>query len=921
MDPSPDATQPVARDHRALPAVDSSGLTARRRYTLLGLVLFVAPLVAGSQWLSATFLQGDEQIFIAQNPDVTGAGRPEPLAQRLLGIFTRVHQDLYQPLPIFTYALEWALAADPAASIRRTDLVLHAINGLLLWWVLVDLLRRLRGDPPAGGRGADLSVATLAWVFALLWALHPINVGVYAADMGRTHLLAATFTLVALWCYPRAGLADAGGRYCFVALAVCLVAAMLSKAIPGLLLVALGIELAGGGLRRALASPRLYVTAAICAFFAWLTLRTSERWGMMADADIRLFGDPVSRSLLATWIYARNTLIPAWLAPWYPPDPGTAYSDPRVWGGALVALATLAIAARAARQPIGRPIALGVLWIWGLLLPVIGLVGARTFAAQDRYLYQPLMGVMLALCAAVANACARLDRPRAAGWMRFAYGGGAAVAVAFALLDMPLAAVSRSMIQRATQTAALFPDDPRAALFLAVSYDYSAQHDAPERRFARAGALIDFGENTRAALRRAAELARGGARYFATPADRASFHLRTSLMMQRVGDVEGALDQALAAQAAEPDTVLGLLRLAQALWSAGRADESRRAYDRLLATIPADAPNRAACLTEYGSLLLNAVREPGEARRVLALALAPLVAVDASDPSAVARGLAQRLDQAGHESDPFLRTFGSDTAYKLGAIGLARAEVRAGLGEAGFALIRALRRVSPEDPDVLLVEGEYHLRSHHWSEARDAYVAILARDPIRYEALIGLHETSAQTGAWPEAADAWRRATVAAGQDSPLQRPFSSFFVWSVACGGHRNAAEFADELLAIDPNNPLACLARAVCEARGGRVEAALGWAGRATLGREIPQARALERAASTLALLRARGELPAEAAIVEARVRALSGQVELAHDVLRAFVAEQPESAWRGQAELLLRATSQPATGPTATRGGPSE
>lgn len=921
MDPSEGAApgrelHPSAPTASDSPSGGASSLAARRRFALLALVLFVAPLISGSQWLGAPFLQGDEQIFIAGNPDVTGAGRTEPLSRRLMGIFTRVHQDLYQPLPIFTYALEWALAADPAASIRRTDLVLHAINGLLLWWVLVDLLVRFRGPPRPAPPLDDAAAATVAWVFALLWALHPINVGVYAADMGRTHLLAAAFTLVALWCYPRARLADARGRACFGLLLACLAAAMLSKAIPGLLLVALCYELLSGGVREALRQPRLYVTAAICAAFAWLTLHTSERWGMMADADIRLFGDPLSRSLLATWIYARNTVIPAWLAPWYPPDPGTSYADPRVWGGALVAAGTLAVGSWAFRTRGFRAVTLGVAWVWGLLLPVIGLVGARTFAAQDRYLYQPLMGAGLAACVAVLEALGRLDRARATNWLRLVYAAGAVVAVGFSLLDLPLAAVTRSMIQRASQTATLFPDDPRAALFLAVSYDFSTQHDAPERRFAQAGAAADWHESTRAALRRAAELARRGARYFATPADRASFHLRTSLMMQRVGDAEGALDQALAAQSAEPDAVLGLLRLAQALWAVGRADESRRTYERLLATIAPDAANRAACFTEYGSLLLNAVREPDAARHVLARALEPLGAADAGDPTALARELARRLEQATGSDDPFLRRFASDTAYRLAAVGLARAEIRAGQGEAGFALARALQRVAPSDSEVVLVEGEYHLRSHHWPEAREAYLRVLAQDPMRYEALIGLHETCAQTGAWADAANAWRRAAAAAGAESPLQRPFSSFFVWSVACGGHPRAADFVDELLVMDPNNPFACLARAVCDSRAGRIDAALTWVRRATLGADIPQARALERAASTLAMLRARGELPPEAAIVEALVRLQSGQGDVARDVLQAFLNEQPDSEWRAQAQALLGPTSRPASAGVAPR-----
>ena len=42
-----------------------------------------------------------------------------------------------------------------------------------------------------------------------------------------------------------------------------------------------------------------------------------------------------------------------------------------------------------------RGIALGGAGCWATLLPVVGLVGAREAAATDRYLYQPLMGILL----------------------------------------------------------------------------------------------------------------------------------------------------------------------------------------------------------------------------------------------------------------------------------------------------------------------------------------------------------------------------------------------------------------------------------------------------------------------------------------------------------------------------------------------
>src|SRR5262245_4335054 len=94
---------------------------------LLGLALFAGIAWVGSPRLDAPWIQGDERIFIANNPDVTGAGRSEPLLLRVMEIFFHRHEDLYQPIPIATYAIEWAVwGSQRVFFIRQTDVLLHA---------------------------------------------------------------------------------------------------------------------------------------------------------------------------------------------------------------------------------------------------------------------------------------------------------------------------------------------------------------------------------------------------------------------------------------------------------------------------------------------------------------------------------------------------------------------------------------------------------------------------------------------------------------------------------------------------------------------------------------------------------------------------------------------------------------------------
>jgi hypothetical protein len=61
---------------------------------LLGLVLTAAVILIGSPALDAPWIQGDERIFIANNPDVTGPSPSKPAGFRGIDIFLHTHEDL-----------------------------------------------------------------------------------------------------------------------------------------------------------------------------------------------------------------------------------------------------------------------------------------------------------------------------------------------------------------------------------------------------------------------------------------------------------------------------------------------------------------------------------------------------------------------------------------------------------------------------------------------------------------------------------------------------------------------------------------------------------------------------------------------------------------------------------------------------------
>ncbi|MFH1746511.1 MAG: tetratricopeptide repeat protein, partial [Planctomycetota bacterium] len=568
----------------------------------LGLLLVLAIYIAGSPaTLSAPWLQGDEHIFIVDNPEVTGAGLTNDSAWRRLKLIFRFppYEDLYQPLPILTYAVQWTLRGANPEAVRLVDVLLHAFNGLLLWWVLRSLLSRTSPS-------SDANMLTyLSWALAFLWALHPALTSTYAGDMGRTHLMSATLALISLGLHLHA--LKSGNWYVFAIALLALIGAMLCKAVIGWILLILLLEVMLLGWKTTLRTPRVYLVALICVFFAITTWWTSQRAGLVADASAGLFGDPLTRSALAVWIYCRDLIAPFRLSWWHIPNPRTGWGYPLVWLGFLLAAATVMHAAWASRHPAFRGVTIGWAWCWALLLPLIGLVGAREAAAVDRYLYQPLMGIMLVLGVTLARVLATQRAGSRSGTNTRIIGVAALLGAVLLLWDIPHVRMFRSTIRRADRIVKLNPGDPRALEALAASYDFAINHTLGPDDLSR----IPTGQSQRpfflsrfvSTLFEAASV-EDLEKFFPDSADRAPFHRRLAYKFHTAGQYAASLEQARLAHELQPNEFRTWVRLAHAYRGLGRWREAADAFERCEELLPEDLAAQAAHYTNFGYLLL-----------------------------------------------------------------------------------------------------------------------------------------------------------------------------------------------------------------------------------------------------------------------------------------------------------------------------
>jgi tetratricopeptide (TPR) repeat protein len=858
----------------------------RRNVLILGAALALAVLIAGLPLVNAPWLQGDEHIFIVGNPAVTGARvTPDTLGQRLALIFEfPPEEDLYQPLPILTYALQWTLAGNAPVFFRITDVALHAANAVLLWAVLYVLLRRSR---PAAERHV---LALLTWGLALLWALHPILVSAWAADMGRTHLMAATFALLALLLHVLS--IEKRRPALFVAAALCLVCAMLSKVLAGWVLVAAVLEAWLIGWRGLLRSARVCVIAAICLLFGVMAYWTSLRSGLIQDASEGLFGDPVSRSALAVWIYVRNLVAPVWLSPWYLPDPLTNWSNPRVWIGLVLALATFAHAAIAWRRPDRRQVAVGWAWFWALLLPVIGLVGAREAAASDRYMYQPLMGVALVAGAVVMAAV----RGQAGRWKlrpRSIIVAAGLLGAVLLLLTQPVVRICRRPVANGQRIVQLYPGDPRALEALSAQYNFARSHllSAEDLALVPAGQTqAEYFLVQRLLTLRQAAATPNLDYFFPGPADLAPFHRRLSAAFADLRQYADALSQAQAAQRLDPDNYRTWVRLAHAYVGLGDFQRARNAFERCEQLLPSDPLAQATHYTNFGRLLLFDLQR------------ADLALPKFRQAVALKRELPQRYQRDLAVAD----------------IGLARCEIRQGSGERGYQIIMEVLDADPQNALAGLVLAEYHFRSEHWQQAAAVYEELIRAYPTAYrwfdwyyEALRGYQWVCIRMGKLREAALMWEHAV----QVEPGRRELRSFRAWSLALAGEEGADAAISELLAQEPDNRLACLGGAILALRAGAIETAVEQVDRARGGKPIPQARAFERTLWAIDRVKEQSSWPPETDLIEAAISMADGSAEASERALKKYAQAQPDSRWL---YLAARVRSWAATAPAATESG---
>jgi Flp pilus assembly protein TadD len=313
-------------------------------------------------------------------------------------MLTASHYGHYQPLTWVSYGVDAALAGrfDPR-DFHRTNLLLHALNALLVYW-----LARLILSAAALGRARQGPLMLAAAATSLLYALHPLRVESVAWITERRDVLSGVFLLLAVGTYVR--FVTSGGRKLWIALSLASYAiSLLAKAwgitLPAVLLVLdvypLGRRSASAPVawRRLLGEKLLYAPLALA--FAWLAARAQAEILATVSWEEHGFLQRLAQACYGLVFYLYKTVWPTELSPLYLLEAVLEPTRP-VYLACMALTALGAAALFALRRKLPGLVAAMVAYAI-LVSPVLGFLQSGAQKVADRYMY--LAGVPLALLA------------------------------------------------------------------------------------------------------------------------------------------------------------------------------------------------------------------------------------------------------------------------------------------------------------------------------------------------------------------------------------------------------------------------------------------------------------------------------------------------------------------------------------------
>ena len=359
---------------------------------VIPLLLALAAFAVFSSALSNQFVAWDDDLMLVDNPNYRGLGWPQ-----LRWMFTTFHAGHYQPLSWITLGLDYSLWGIDPFGYHLTNLILHAVNTVIFYFVCRQLFTRIFVAAREARWELDFSAA-LATIF---FALHPMRVESVVWATERRDVLSGGFFLAAIYCYLRAQQAAAlpsiaRNRWLGLAVAAQLLSLM-AKA-TGITLPLVLVILDIYPLQRLRASVRTWFAAdsrrvlgeklpflLLSLIFGVVALWAQQASGALRPVQLYFVSYRLGQAFYGICFYVWKTLLPIGLSPLYElPYDFEAWTGVFFACAGITALVSLLAFFRGGRWPwLGACLAYYVI----VLAPVLGVAQSGSQLVADRYSY------------------------------------------------------------------------------------------------------------------------------------------------------------------------------------------------------------------------------------------------------------------------------------------------------------------------------------------------------------------------------------------------------------------------------------------------------------------------------------------------------------------------------------------------------
>src|SRR5881296_383150 len=384
----PQHPQPPLRERREpVP----SALPQRRGFWLVPALIALVTFAAFLPVLQNQFVDWDDQRNFLDNHHYRGLGWTH-----LRWMWT-THLGHYIPLTWMTLGLDYLLWGMNPVGYHLTNLLLHAANAVVFFFVVRRLLTRALSSPSERGHALALSAGFASLVFAI----HPLRVESVAWATERRDVLSGLFYLLTILMYLRAREREERGRGWYWLSVAVFVLALLSKSmvvnLPIVLLIldVYPLRRLGGAVgwwnepaRRVYVEKIPFVLLAAAASAVALMAQLSHDT-MVSVVQLSALGR-LALSVYGLSFYLWKTVAPVNLSPLYElPPTVNPWAPPFLLSYGLV-LAITAIVLALRRHVPGLPAAWFAYVV--ILLPVLGIFQSGPQIAADRYTYLAGLG-------------------------------------------------------------------------------------------------------------------------------------------------------------------------------------------------------------------------------------------------------------------------------------------------------------------------------------------------------------------------------------------------------------------------------------------------------------------------------------------------------------------------------------------------